>query len=153
MIRDILGPTCHQFFKDGMKYSTGLHDPSVSPPTGPTASMEEVNYKENLYKTLKIILPELPSGNWFCTTDCRILHSILEKLVASGPEKIPDHLMGPIRRIPKGSNANGIRTRIPNSDVKWIVVRGKDFPDENNRVLLAQVVGCIIEIRDRDSTN
>ncbi|KAL4592100.1 hypothetical protein LXL04_005084 [Taraxacum kok-saghyz] len=81
-------------------------------------------------------LKELPCGDWFCTRDCRILHSVLEKLVASGPENIPDHLMGSVRRISKGSsNANGIS----NSDVKWIVVRGKDFPDENP-VLLTQAV-------------
>lgn len=82
----------------------------------------------------KVDLKELPSGNWFCTLNCGILHSVLEKLVACGPEKVPNSLMSLITK-----KTNGIRIGITDSDMKWIVVRGKDVSDDNKK-LLAQAV-------------
>ncbi|KAL7592376.1 hypothetical protein Lser_V15G33372 [Lactuca serriola] len=52
-----------------------------------------------------------------------ILHLVLERVVACGPVKVTDSLTGLIK----------------NSEMKWIVLHGKDVSDEN-KVLLSQAV-------------
>ncbi|XP_023745932.1 increased DNA methylation 1 [Lactuca sativa] len=87
----------------------------------------------------KMYLKELPSGNWYCSADCGILNFVLERLVECGPVKVPHSLTGLIRDNSMVGDANGIGIGITNSDMKWIVLRGKNVSDEN-RVLLSQSV-------------
>ncbi|CAI9289519.1 unnamed protein product [Lactuca saligna] len=86
-------------------------------------------------RTVIVCDQELPSGNWFCSVDCGILNFILERLVECGPVKVPHSLTGLIKSTV--GDANGIG--ITNSDMKWIVLRGKGVSDEN-RVLISQAV-------------
>ncbi|CAI9293636.1 unnamed protein product [Lactuca saligna] len=84
----------------------------------------------------KIDLKELPIRNWFYSVDCGILNLVLERLVACGPVKVPNSLMGLITEKSMVYNAN----RISYSDVKWIVLRGKEVSNEN-KVLFSQAIG------------
>ncbi|XP_062105173.1 uncharacterized protein LOC133816873 isoform X2 [Humulus lupulus] len=77
-------------------------------------------------------LKELPIGAWFCCRDCQRIHSALQKLLASGEEKLPESL---INVINKKQNKEGSESRTE-LDIKWRILNGKKMASNDEAVLL-----------------
>ncbi|XP_008241356.1 PREDICTED: uncharacterized protein LOC103339786 isoform X1 [Prunus mume] len=95
-------------------------------------------------------LKELPKGKWFCCVDCSKIHSILQKLLTRGAEKLPDSHLDVIKKKQEG---NGLET-ISGLDVRWRLISGK-IASQESRLLLAQAVAifhdCFDPIIDSES--
>ncbi|KAF6171565.1 hypothetical protein GIB67_018089 [Kingdonia uniflora] len=80
-------------------------------------------------------LKQLPKGKWFCCKDCSRIHSVLQRLIVRGSEKLPDSILNNIKKKPEGdglhSNADG--------DVRWTLLSGKVASSES-RSLLSKAV-------------
>lgn len=88
-------------------------------------------------------LKELPRGKWFCCPDCCRIHSILQKLLVSEAEKLPDSLLDAMKKKheEKGLDiANGF-------DVRWRLISGK-IASPDSRVLLSKAVSIFHECFD-----
>ncbi|KAM6593063.1 hypothetical protein CsatA_000766 [Cannabis sativa] len=88
-------------------------------------------------------LKELPKGQWFCCMDCSRIHSTLQKLLVTGPEKLPDSISDAMKKkhIEKGLDiTNGF-------DVRWRLISGKIASSES-RVLLSKAVSIFHECFD-----
>ncbi|PQQ19766.1 uncharacterized protein Pyn_35092 [Prunus yedoensis var. nudiflora] len=80
-------------------------------------------------------LKELPKGKWFCCMDCSKIHSILQKLLTRGAEKLPDSHLDVIKKKQEG---NGLEI-VSGLDVRWRLISGK-IASQESRLLLAQAV-------------
>ncbi|KAK9158709.1 hypothetical protein Scep_005283 [Stephania cephalantha] len=80
-------------------------------------------------------LKELPQEKWFCSVDCKRIHTVLQKCVVSGPEKLPDALSSVIKKKHEGNDG------VDNADldVRWCLISGKIASPES-KVLLAKAV-------------
>lgn len=76
-------------------------------------------------------LKELPSGQWFCCSDCNRIHSALQNLLVSGAEKLTDSLLDVTRKqhIDKGLEC------VTNVVVKWRLLSAKISSRENKLLL------------------
>lgn len=76
---------------------------------------------------------ELPSGEWFCCSDCNRIHSALQNLLVSGAEKLTDSLLDVTRKqhIDKGLEC------VTNFDVKWRLLSAK-ISSRENKLLLSE---------------
>ncbi|KAM7528022.1 hypothetical protein LguiB_031432 [Lonicera macranthoides] len=80
-------------------------------------------------------LKELPKGKWFCSADCSRIHSVLQKLVADGGEKLPDSLLNVIKKKREEKDSEGS----VDLDIRWRLLCGK-MPSDETRVLLSKAV-------------
>ncbi|XVF76337.1 hypothetical protein PTKIN_Ptkin13bG0258300 [Pterospermum kingtungense] len=104
----------------------------------------EKEYHIGCLRTHKMAdLREIPRGKWFCCSDCSRIHSTLQKLLISGPEKLPDSFLDVIKKkyAEKGLDAD------INIDVRWRLLSGK-FASPETRLLLSQAVGIFHECFD-----
>ncbi|GKV10214.1 hypothetical protein SLEP1_g21612 [Rubroshorea leprosula] len=85
-------------------------------------------------------LKELPEGKWFCCTDCNRIHTILQKLLDRGAERIPEFLLDVIKKKYEGK---GLDTTM-DIDVRWRLLSGKIASPET-RLLLSQAVSIFHE--------
>ncbi|KAL0377016.1 UNVERIFIED_CONTAM: hypothetical protein Scaly_0819200 [Sesamum calycinum] len=85
-------------------------------------------------------LKELPEGKWFCSADCKWIHSILQNLLNAGAEELPDSSLDILKKKNNMVADDGI-------DVRWMLLRGKDSSRED-RALLSQVVAIFHECFD-----
>ncbi|XVF07796.1 hypothetical protein REPUB_Repub06bG0170500 [Reevesia pubescens] len=94
-------------------------------------------------RTIILCDQEIPRGKWFCCSDCCRIHSTLQKLLIGGAEKLPDSLLGVIKKkyVEKGLDAD------LNIDVRWRLLSGK-FASPETRLLLSQAVGIFHECFD-----
>lgn len=85
-------------------------------------------------------LKELPTGKWFCCTECSNIHSALDNILAVGDAKLSDSLMNVIKKKheEKGSQSFG------DLDIKWRLLCGKIASDETS-VLLSNAVALFHE--------
>lgn len=67
--------------------------------------------------------------------DCSKIHSILQKLLTRGAEKLPDSHLDVIKKKQEG---NGLET-VSGLDVRWRLISGK-IASQESRLLLAQAV-------------
>ncbi|XP_039047568.1 uncharacterized protein LOC120188123 [Hibiscus syriacus] len=103
----------------------------------------EKEYHIGCLRTNKMAdLREIPKGKWFCCSDCSRIHSMLQRLLTCGAEKLPDSLLNVIRKkyVEKGLDAD------INIDVRWRLLSGR-FTSET-RLLLSQAVGIFHECFD-----
>ncbi|TQE07850.1 hypothetical protein C1H46_006499 [Malus baccata] len=95
-------------------------------------------------------LKELPKGKWFCCADCSRIHSILQRLLTRGAEKLPDSHLDVIK---KKMEANGLET-VGGFDVRWRLISGK-IASQECRFLLSKAVAifhdCFDPIVDAES--
>ncbi|XP_043699652.1 remodeling and spacing factor 1-like [Telopea speciosissima] len=78
-------------------------------------------------------LRELPQGKWFCRPDCFRIHTVLQKLLVRGPEKMPESLSNIIKKKHEENGEDG------DLDVRWRLLSGKlDCPE--TKLLLAKAV-------------
>ncbi|RXH80827.1 hypothetical protein DVH24_004741 [Malus domestica] len=95
-------------------------------------------------------LKELPKGKWFCCADCSRIHSILQRLLTRGAEKLPDSHLDVIK---KKMEANGLET-VSGFDVRWRLISGK-IASQECRFLLSKAVAifhdCFDPIVDAES--
>ncbi|KAM1386015.1 hypothetical protein PS1_032516 [Malus domestica] len=95
-------------------------------------------------------LKELPKGKWFCCADCSRIHSILQKLLTRGAEKLPDSLLDVIK---KKMEANGLEA-VSGFDVRWRLISGR-IASQECRLLLSKAVAifhdCFDPIIDAES--
>ncbi|KAK6912396.1 Tify domain binding domain, partial [Dillenia turbinata] len=98
-----------------------------------------------LKKSKMADLKELPRGMWFCSVDCKRIHSALMKLVRRGPEKLEDNLLDAIiRKQEKQSSGT-----VPDVDVRWRVLSGQLANSESGtRLLLSKAVGIFHDCFD-----
>ncbi|KAF9599022.1 hypothetical protein IFM89_033367 [Coptis chinensis] len=80
-------------------------------------------------------LKELPKGKWFCCTDCNRIHTALQKLVAHGPEKLPDSLL----KVMLKKQQEKCPDNVAGFDVSWRLLSGKMASPEN-KLLLSKAV-------------
>ncbi|KAK7284960.1 hypothetical protein RJT34_19714 [Clitoria ternatea] len=80
-------------------------------------------------------LKELPEGNWLCCNDCMRIHSTLENLLLGGAERLPDSLLGVIK---KKQEEKGLEP-ITDIDVRWRLLNGKIASPETRPLLLEAV--------------
>ncbi|TKY62074.1 Increased DNA methylation 1 [Spatholobus suberectus] len=80
-------------------------------------------------------LKELPEGNWLCCNDCTRIHSTLENLLVRGFERLPESLLGVIKKkqLEKGLEP------INDIDVRWRLLNGKIASPETRPLLLEAV--------------
>ncbi|KAL2566211.1 hypothetical protein AAZV13_19G151500 [Glycine max] len=78
-------------------------------------------------------LKELPEGNWLCCNDCTRIHSTLENLLVKGAERLPESLLGVIK---KKQEEKGLE---PIIDVRWRLLNGKIASPETRPLLLEAV--------------
>ncbi|KAL1813247.1 hypothetical protein ACET3Z_023312 [Daucus carota] len=85
-------------------------------------------------------LKELPSGEWFCCSDCNRIHSALQNLLVSGAEKLTDSLLDVTRKqhIDKGLEC------VTNFDVKWRLLSAK-ISSRENKLLLSEACAIFHE--------
>ncbi|XP_020549540.1 uncharacterized protein LOC105161480 [Sesamum indicum] len=88
-------------------------------------------------------LKELPEGKWFCSEDCKWIHSVLQNLLNAGAEELPDSSLNILKKKLVGNN----RVADAGIDVRWRLLRGKDSSKED-RALLSQVVAIFHECFD-----
>ncbi|WJX21227.1 hypothetical protein P8452_10687 [Trifolium repens] len=72
-------------------------------------------------------LEELPRGSWFCSNNCRDIHSGLMNLVASGDNSIPEHF----QKLMRKKQGVGL-------DIKWRLLNRKLFPWDDTNPLLSK---------------
>ncbi|OMO84032.1 Pectinesterase, catalytic [Corchorus olitorius] len=104
----------------------------------------EKEYHIGCLRTHKMAdLREIPKGKWFCCSDCSRIHSILQKLLLRGAEKLPDVFLDIIKKkyVEKGLDAD------INIDVRWRLLSGR-FASPETRLLLSQAVGIFHECFD-----
>ncbi|KAK6927764.1 Tify domain binding domain [Dillenia turbinata] len=90
-----------------------------------------------LKKSKMADLKELPMGEWFCSLDCKNIHSALMKLVSSGSEKLEDNLLDAIIRKQLKQNSGAV----PDVDVRWRLLSGQlADSDSGTRFLLSKAV-------------
>ncbi|GLT25765.1 hypothetical protein SLA2020_008740 [Shorea laevis] len=85
-------------------------------------------------------LKELPKGKWFCCMDCNRIHTILQKLLICGAEKIPNSLLDVIK---KKYEEKGLDTTA-DIDVRWRLLSSKIASPET-RLLLSRAVAIFHE--------
>nr|XP_043613541.1 uncharacterized protein LOC122585478 [Erigeron canadensis] len=80
-------------------------------------------------------LMALPTGEWFCCSDCNNIRKTLENLVAGGEKLLPDTFMGAIKKkqVEQGFEPTA------DLDIKWRLLCGK-MASEDTRVLLSKAV-------------
>ncbi|KAF3441774.1 hypothetical protein FNV43_RR15689 [Rhamnella rubrinervis] len=88
-------------------------------------------------------LKELPRGKWFCCTDCNRIHSILQKLLVTGAEKLPDTQLDIIKKKHEEKSLDATN----GFDVRWRLISGKIASPES-RVLLSKAVSIFHECFD-----
>ncbi|XP_062117407.1 uncharacterized protein LOC133831216 [Humulus lupulus] len=88
-------------------------------------------------------LKELPKGKWFCCMDCSRIHLTLQKLLVTGPEKLPDSILDAMKKkhVEKGLDVTS------GFDVRWRLISGKIASSES-RVLLSKAVSIFHECFD-----
>lgn len=84
-------------------------------------------------------LKELPSGEWFCCSDCNRIHSALQNLLVSGAEKLTDSLLDVTRKqhIDKGLEC-------VTNVVKWRLLSAK-ISSRENKLLLSEACAIFHE--------
>ncbi|XP_065855384.1 uncharacterized protein [Euphorbia lathyris] len=85
-------------------------------------------------------LKELPKGKWFCCEDCGKIHSTVQKLILHGAEKLPESLLGVIK---KKNEEKGFEN-INDIDVRWRLISGK-LASPENKLLLSQALAIFQE--------
>ncbi|VFQ59417.1 unnamed protein product [Cuscuta campestris] len=80
-------------------------------------------------------LKGLPKGKWFCCIDCKRIDSVLQNLLNSEEEKLPNTLSDIVRAK---EMSNGVHS-IGEIDVRWRLLSGKSTSPEA-RVLLVEAV-------------
>ncbi|KAK4432495.1 Chromodomain-helicase-DNA-binding protein 4 [Sesamum alatum] len=88
-------------------------------------------------------LKELPEGKWFCSANCQLLHSALQKLLNAGAEKLPDSSLEILKKKLPGNNL----VVDAGFDVRWRLLKGNDSSKED-RALLSQAVAIFHECFD-----
>ncbi|KAJ0497492.1 putative histone acetyltransferase chromatin regulator PHD family [Helianthus annuus] len=88
-----------------------------------------------LKRDKNIVLKELPTGDWFCSSDCHSLHRFIKLLVEYGPLKVRDSDMRFVKKNVQGSDVDGLKY----IDARWYVFSGKDAC-ERDKLLLEQAV-------------
>ncbi|XP_074349536.1 uncharacterized protein LOC141689220 isoform X1 [Apium graveolens] len=85
-------------------------------------------------------LKELPSGEWFCCSDCKRIHSDLQNLLVSGAEKLTDSLLGVTRKqhVDKGLEC------VTNVVVKWRLLSAR-ISSRENKLLLSEACAIFHE--------
>ncbi|GKV26237.1 hypothetical protein SLEP1_g35580 [Rubroshorea leprosula] len=81
-------------------------------------------------------LKELPAGQWFCCSECDVIHSALQKLVAHGQEKLPGSSLSVVKKNHEEIDSEN-KT---NLDIRWRVLSGKMASLDDTRVLLSKAV-------------
>nr|XP_043611231.1 uncharacterized protein LOC122582862 [Erigeron canadensis] len=85
-------------------------------------------------------LKELPKGKWFCCTACERIHSVMKNLLTRESKILPDDLLD----LVKEKQMNNEVDNVANSEMRFILLRGKDASRET-RKLLAQTVDIFHE--------
>ncbi|XP_072076666.1 uncharacterized protein [Arachis hypogaea] len=80
-------------------------------------------------------LKELPVGKWLCCNDCTRIHSTLENLLAMGAERLPESLLGIIK---KKQEEKGLEP-LNDIDIRWKLLNGKIASRETRPLLLEAV--------------
>ena len=80
-------------------------------------------------------LKELPVGKWLCCNDCTRIHSTLENLLVMGAERLPESLLGIIK---KKQEEKGLEP-LNDIDVRWKLLNGKIASRETRPLLLEAV--------------
>ncbi|CAH9090265.1 unnamed protein product [Cuscuta europaea] len=80
-------------------------------------------------------LKELPKGKWFCCSDCKRIYSVLQNLLSSREEKLPNTCLDTVRAKGMGKGVQSIG----DIDVRWRLLSGKIASPEV-RALLAEAV-------------
>ncbi|XP_057860467.2 uncharacterized protein LOC131069144 [Cryptomeria japonica] len=83
-------------------------------------------------------LKELPEGEWFCTSDCKSIHSALKKLVQHGPKTIPKELIK--KQINNDEEQLG-------TNISWQLLYGKTG-DNDKSALLSEAAAIFSECFD-----
>ncbi|KAF9621258.1 hypothetical protein IFM89_018343 [Coptis chinensis] len=68
---------------------------------------------------------------WFCCTDCNRIHTALQKLVAHGPEKLPDSFL----KVMLKKQQEKCPDNVAGFDVSWRILSGKMASLENKLLL------------------
>ncbi|GAB4856551.1 hypothetical protein Ancab_040492 [Ancistrocladus abbreviatus] len=74
---------------------------------------------------------ELPKGNWFCSTDCRLIHSTLQSFLDQGAEKVPTSLVNALRKKHTGSSSENVG----DFNFEWLVISGTNASGEAKQLL------------------
>ncbi|KAL1827721.1 hypothetical protein DCAR_0206903 [Daucus carota subsp. sativus] len=101
----------------------------------------EKEYHVGCLKDHNIVdLKELPTGKWFCCSECSNIYSALESRVAVGDTELSDSLMDMIKKKheEKGSQSFG------DLNIRWRLLCGRTAADET-RVLLSNAVAIFHE--------
>ncbi|PON71192.1 Autoimmune regulator [Trema orientale] len=80
-------------------------------------------------------LKELPTGVWFCGSDCQRIHSALQKLISSGEEKLSESVTNAIIKKHNNKGESGAKL-----DIKWRILNGKMASDDEAASLLSKAV-------------
>ncbi|WCJ41629.1 Acyl-CoA N-acyltransferase with RING/FYVE/PHD-type zinc finger domain [Euphorbia peplus] len=84
---------------------------------------------------------ELPVGKWFCCTDCKRVHSALQKLVVRGEERLPDSCLSMIR----GKNEDTSSETAGSIDVRWRLLNDKIDTSGDTAALLSEALAIFHE--------
>lgn len=88
-------------------------------------------------------LKHLPEGQWFCSKDCKCIHTDLQNLLSSGAQKLPDPSL---ELIKKKLLENDVLHDV-DCDVRWRLLSAK-VTSRESRVLLSQAVSIFHECFD-----
>ncbi|MCO5608307.1 hypothetical protein L7F22_062513 [Adiantum nelumboides] len=77
-------------------------------------------------------LQELPAGEWFCCSDCKHIHNVLEGLVISGPQPVWGG--GDLGKQQEAANTGG-NLNFQGSEVTWQLLHGRRGNPANGKML------------------
>ncbi|XP_057781874.1 uncharacterized protein LOC131000121 [Salvia miltiorrhiza] len=86
-------------------------------------------------------LKALPETEWFCSKECSSIHSILQKMIGDGDQRLPEAVFHILEKKGDGQGSEDN----PKLDVRWRLLRGK-VSSEDTRVWLS---GAVTIFHDR----
>lgn len=96
-----------------------------------------INVVPLIFKILiRLLLQELPQGKWFCCPGCNRIHSALEKLVVLGGEKLPESVLGAVRKKIEDKGSGSMNSL----EIRWRVLNWKMSSSDETRSLLSKAV-------------
>lgn len=86
-------------------------------------------------------LKALPETEWFCRKECSCIHSVLQKLISDGDQRLPEAGSNILEKKGDGEGSQ----QDPKPDVRWRLLRGK-VASEDTRAWLS---GAVTIFHDR----
>lgn len=84
---------------------------------------------------MQLKLQALPETEWFCRKECSCIHSVLQKLISDGDQRLPEAGSNILEKKGDGEGSQ----QDPKPDVRWRLLRGK-VASEDTRAWLSGAV-------------